>query len=227
MKLCVIIPVHNEAAEIGRIVTAIRQKKLDVVVIDDGSSDDSGYAAASCGAHVLTHQERQGKGLSLQEGFAYALQNNYRGVITMDGDGQHDVSDIDSFLDMIAADSARIINGTRMNGARGMPLIRLMTNRVMSGVISFICKQRIPDSQCGFRYIPAEALESIRLKSRDFEIETEVLIKASRRGYSIVSTPIKTIYRNEKSKINPVKDTVRFFVYLAKELKGDDESLSA
>ena len=87
----------------------------------------------------------------------------------------------------------------------------------MSGLISSVCRQRIPDSQCGYRYIAAPILRKISLLSSDFEIESEVLIQASKNGFKIYSVPIKTIYRGECSKINPIIDTFRFIVYIIRE----------
>jgi glycosyltransferase involved in cell wall biosynthesis len=201
---------------IGGIVAAIKRKGLDVVVIDDGSRDASGPTAKTQGAVVIRQDPKQGKGRSLQTGFRYALAHGYSGVLTMDGDGQHDVEDIDAFLKQAGISPGGIIAGTRMHNPQGMPVIRLVTNRFMSFLISMVCRQPIPDTQCGFRYISREVLQSVQLTSQEFEIETEVLVQASRKGYKISSVPVKTIYRNEVSKIHPVKDTIRFFVYLAK-----------
>ena len=104
---------------------------------------------------------------------------------------------------------------------KGMPFVRLLTNRIMSSMISLICRQEIPDSQCGYRYISCDILKDIKLTCKDFEIESEVLIKASKKGYTIRSIPIRTIYSNEESKISPVRDTIRFFKYLTREISGN------
>lgn len=223
-KTCVVIPIHNESRTIGPLIKSIGRKGLDIVVIDDGSMDNCGEIARAQGARVITNTTKQGKGLSLKKGFAFALEHGYDGVITMDGDGQHDVLDIDCFLNKIHTQPNCIITGSRMANSKGMPWIRFLTNSVMSLLISCICRRKIPDTQCGFRYIGAEILRNINLQSNDFEIETEVLIKASRQGYPIHSLPIKTIYSNERSKINPLQDTVRFIVYILKEIFRDDSS---
>ena len=98
-----------------------------------------------------------------------------------------------------------------------MPLVRLLVNRIMSAMISGVCRQRVPDTQCGFRYIGRRPLQEIKLSCKDFEIESEVLIEASHKGFKIYSVPIKTIYSNEVSKINPFVDTIRFFVYIIRQ----------
>ena len=217
MKIAALIPVHNEARTIGRIVEQLKAKNIDTVVVDDGSSDGSGNAALKKGAVVIFNEIKSGKGYSLRRGFAYLLKAGYDGVIVMDGDGQHDVSDIDGFISKAIA-RAGIVSGNRMQNSKGMPVVRYLTNRFMSSLISLACGQFIPDTQCGYRYISADVLRHIELKCNDFEIETEILIKACRHGFNVQSVPIKTIYQDEESKINPLKDTIRFIVYFAKEV---------
>lgn len=220
MKLCVVIPIYNECETIGFVVDSIRRKDLDVLVVNDGSSDESGCIAEDQGAVVINNDGKTGKGASLRRGFRYALEHGYDGVIAMDGDGQHDAEDIDKIIRMAEANSQAIINGTRMSNSKGMPLIRFLTNKVMSWMISCACRQRISDTQCGFRYISAKILRSISLESTGYEIETEVLIKSCRAGFSVYSVPIRTIYSSEKSKVHPIKDTVRFIKYFINELRN-------
>ncbi|OGX25928.1 MAG: hypothetical protein A2787_08280 [Omnitrophica WOR_2 bacterium RIFCSPHIGHO2_01_FULL_48_9] len=217
MKVCIAIPIYNEAKAIGDIVEAIRARRLDVVVIDDGSSDGGGVIAQAKGAAVITHEGRKGKGVSLQDGFGYIVRHGYDGVITMDGDGQHAVEDLEGFLKKAEQFPQDIVAGTRMDQCANMPWLRRTTNRFMSWLISLVCKQNIPDTQCGYRYISRAILQQIQLTCKDFEIESEVLIQASRRGFRVHAAPVKTIYRDEKSKINPLRDTIRFFIYISKE----------
>lgn len=219
MKVCILVPVYNEHKAIAGVVESLRQMHFDVFVVDDGSKDDSGRVAQEKGAVVITHECNQGKGKSLQDGFDYILRTNqYDALITLDGDGQHDIHDIKQFLSRAEGQPDCIVTGTRMANPKGMPWIRLMTNRFMSWLISLICKQSIPDTQCGYRLISCGVLRQLSLTSNDFQIETEVLIQAARKGFKIHSVPIQTIYRGEKSKINPLIDTVRFIVFIAKEI---------
>ena len=218
MKVCVLIPVHNEAKAIGRVVSALRQKGLDAVVIDDGSSDGSGTIAQKEGATVISTLKRSGKGGALQKGFEYLLNKDYEGLILMDGDGQHAISDIDAFLNEYKASGCEVIVGNRMHNAKGMPLIRRLTNRFMSWLISLVCGQIVPDTQCGYRWIKMDVLRTIRFTVFDFEIETEILIQSSRKGFRIVSVPVQTIYDGEDSKIRPLLDTWRFTRYILREI---------
>lgn len=217
MKICIVIPVYNEEKNIGALVEALKGRHLDVVVVNDGSSDQSAAMARNKGAIVINHEKRSGKGLALRHGFEYILQNHYDGAITMDGDGQHDVEDIDGFIAKAQDNNDCVITGSRMANPKGMPFIRLIVNKAMSAMISAVCGQRISDTQCGYRYIGSRVLKNIHLSCSDFEIESEVLIQASKNGFKITCIPIKTIYRDENSKINPLIDTFRFFVYITRE----------
>ncbi len=218
MRICIIIPVHDESKTISYLVQEICSKNLDVIVVDDGSSDFSGEIAREQGALVISHSEKLGKGVSLRDGFSYAVEHSYDGVISMDGDGQHLVSELDVFIEKANQYPSSVVSGSRMKNCKNMPKIRKLINRAMSSLVSNLCHQRIPDSQCGFRYISVDVLKSITLSSSDFEIETEVLIKAARKGFKVHSIPIQTIYRNELSKINPVIDTFRFFIFIIKQV---------
>ena len=219
-KICVLIPVLNESQTIAEVVGDVRARGLDVVVVDDGSTDNSGTIARQAGAFVIRHDVRRGKGGSLRDGFRHILQKNYEAVITMDGDGQHDPVDIDQFTGLAGRTSPGIIVGNRMVNPRGMPPVRYLTNRFMSLLISWACRQAIPDTQCGYRYIHRDVLREVPLSCDDFEIETEMLMKAAKRGFRIHSVPILTIYRDEESKIHPAKDTIRFIRYFSKELRA-------
>ena len=218
MKACVIIPAHNEAKTIARLVKRIRQQHLDVVVIDDGCADNTAQIAQDNGAIILRNNYNQGKGVSLIKGFHYVLGKDYSAVITMDGDGQHLAEDIPHFIQAAEHSGSGIFCGNRLSKAQGMPWVRILTNKLMSWILSKVAKQKIPDSQCGFRLIKREVLKKLDLKSAKYEIESEVLIRAARLGFKIESVPIKTVYGGEKSKINPFADTLRFIRFITKEL---------
>ena len=105
-----------------------------------------------------------------------------------------------------------------MQDHAGMPFVRFLTNQIMSGLISLVCRQKVYDTQCGYRLIACDVLRHVQLSSTAFEIESEVLIKASKKRYRISSVPVKTIYGAEVSKINPFFDTARFIVYIVREM---------
>lgn len=218
MNICVLIPAYNEAKSIGKIVEEVKKKNLDVIVVDDGSLDQTTHVAKNAGAIVLTNTKNQGKGYSLQRGFDYIIGQLYEALIMMDGDGQHAVEDLDLFLKAYEQKKCDVICGNRMMNHQGMPWVRLWTNKIMSSLISLVCRQKIYDTQCGYRLIKVEVLKNIQLSSNAFEIDSEVLIKASKKKYRIMSVPVKTIYAGELSKINPFFDTARFIIYIIREM---------
>lgn len=218
MKTCVIIPTYNEAGAIGSLVRKIRQQEIEVVVIDDGSVDNTCEIGRDNGAVVLRNLNNEGKGASLIKGFHYALARGFDAVITMDGDGQHLPEEIPYFMRLAQYSNNSIFIGNRMLRKKDMPCLRLLTNKIMSAFISSLTGQRIPDTQCGFRLIKREVLERINLVSRKYETESEIIIKAARLGFKIESIPIKTIYNKEKSQINPLIDTLRFIKFICKDL---------
>ena len=218
MRTCVIIPSHNEAKEIGALIRDIRKQGLEVFVIDDGSSDDTSAIAKENGATVLRNEINQGKGASLVKGFDFALGKGFDAVITMDGDGQHLPQDIPYFMRLAEFSDSAIIIGNRMLKTKNMPLVRILTNKFMSWLISLVAGQNIPDTQCGYRLIKKEVLEKVKLKTVKYETESEMLIKASRSGFKIESVPIETVYRGEISRVHPVRDTLRFIKFIIGEL---------
>jgi len=221
MKTCVLIPSYNEESTISNIVKKIRNIGLDVIVVDDGSTDNTGKIASESGALVIRNTKNMGKGASLKEGFDLVLRTTtFDAVIIMDGDGQHSTADIQKFIEHAEDCGDDIIVGNRMEYVKNMPPLRLFTNRLMSLFLSFMCKQRIPDTQCGFRLIRRSVIEKLNLKTNKYDLESEILIKASKEKFKITSIPVKTIYRNESSGINPVKDSFRFIALIVRTYIG-------
>jgi glycosyltransferase involved in cell wall biosynthesis len=219
MKTCVIIPAYNEANTLAGLISQVKSLNLSLVVIDDGSSDNTAVIAEQSGATVIRNEKNQGKGSALISGFKYCLKNDFDAAITMDGDGQHLPENIPDFLDLaVKKNDLGLIIGNRMADRRNMPLIRVLTNKFMSLLLSAIIKQKVSDSQCGFRLIKRKVLEKLSLKTHKFEIESEMIIEAARVGARIGSVPIQTVYRKERSHINPFVDTVRFFRFISKKL---------
>jgi len=225
MKIWVIIPAYNEEAALEDILREVKKKELSVLVIDDGSNDNTYSVAKNIADVAIRNQRNLGKGASLRKGITYLLQNKeFDYVITMDADGQHSPLDIDKFIQQ-ADDGVDCIVGNRMDCPVGMPGIRILTNKWMSGFISKITNTKIPDTQCGFRMIKKEVLEGIIIKTKKYEVESEILISAAKAGFSIKSIPIRSIYfKNSQSKINPFIDTLRFFRFISKLKNGKRKS---
>lgn len=213
----VVIPSYNEARTIGSIVSNIVEMGLTVLVIDDGSVDATERIALDAGAMVLRHKKNLGKGFSVRQGIRHVIEKtNFEWMIMMDGDGQHHTEDVPILMEATRAGDVDIVSGNRMLHTKSMPSLRYWTNRFTSSVISGICRQRIPDTQCGYRLVRVEALKEMKLESYKYDIESEMLIQAARRNMHINSVPIQTIYGDEKSEIHPILDTIRFFTLIFK-----------
>ena len=210
-NICVLIPAYNEEKTIGDLVQGLLSKLKSVIVIDDGSIDSTAKIAKQSGAIVLRHQCCQGKGAALRTGYDYCLSNNFDAILNLDSDGQHDWREVDKFINLAERTQVGIIIGNRMGEVKDMPWLRYMTNRFTSKIISALVKQKIDDTQCGYRLIKREVLRKVKLTTAHYDTESELLIKAGRSGFKIISVSIKTIYRKEKSKINRMVDTGRFF----------------
>ncbi len=211
MKICALIPCYNEGPHIKAVINECRKYIGDVLVYDDGSTDESPAEARSTGVEVVVHPQNKGKGQTLADGLDLLAERGYDAVITLDADGQHLPAEIPLFI-KAAEDGTDIAIGNRMTERKTMPLVNWYTNVVTSLFVSALAHQRIHDSQVGYRVIRCDAWVKIRDKiiSRNFEFEGEMLVAAGRSGLKIVDVPIATIYGEEVSKISPAADTWRF-----------------
>ena len=216
-----VIPAYQDEKHIGDIVRRTCERLDHVLVIDDGSSDQTAQRARQAGAEVIVHDQNRGKGEAIKTGLGHWLNRDVTWVSLLDSDGQHLPEEIDRFI-AAAASATRptFFVGTRMNNIAGMPFIRRVVNRYMSRRISRLCGQKIPDTQCGFRMLDRQLIPELLGGGDRFDYETEVLIIASRKGYQIESVPITTVYTDQVSKIRPVRDAVRFLKLMRRYRKN-------
>lgn len=217
MRTCIVIPTYNESKTIAGLIQQARSLGFEVVVIDDGSSDNTVDIAATCKAQVLRNIKNLGKGAALAKGYNLAVAQGFDAVISMDGDGQHSCDDLAVFMRKAESSNCGVIVGNRMAITKQMPWLRVATNRFMSQLISKITGQYIPDTQCGFRLIKKDLLQKLNLSTSKYETESEILIQAARLGFKIESVPVRTIYSGQKSRINPCVDTLRFLRFIILE----------
>jgi glycosyltransferase involved in cell wall biosynthesis len=217
-----VIPAYQDEKHIGDIVRRTRQRLDHVVVVDDGSTDQTAQRAREAGAEVIVHNQNCGKGEAIKTGLGHwfgatsssrsKLNRQIRWVSLLDSDGQHLPEEIDRFITAaLSATRPSFFIGNRMNNLAGMPFIRRVVNHYMSSQISRVCGQKIPDTQCGFRMLDRQLIPDLLGGGDRFDYDTEVLIIASRQGYRIESVPITTVYSDQVSKIRPLRDSIRFF----------------
>src|SRR5215470_2288313 len=212
MEVAALIPAYREERYIADVVRRAATVTDFVLVVDDGSADTTGGIACDAGAEVLLHDSNLGKGAAIKSGLRHLMRRGCDYVIILDGDGQHRPEEIPAFVEAACREeSVRLWIGNRMSDTRAMPLVRRMTNRFMSWLLSRVCGQAIPDSQCGFRLVHRSLVPLLDCESSAFDYESEMLIRVSRAGERIGAVPISTVYRDEKSSIRPARDTIRFF----------------
>lgn len=206
----VVIPCFNEGATIAALVSEVRQHLARVIVVDDGSTDDTATQALAAGATVARHVRNFGKGAALKTGFSAALRGEFEWALAMDGDGQHKPQDVPAFLQCAEQTHARLVIGNRMHHAQAIPWLRRQTNRWMSRRISERAGQFLPDSQCGFRLVNLAAWAGLSLETDHFEIESEMVLAFVRAGYRIEFVPIQVVGQGSHSHICPIRDAGRW-----------------
>lgn len=210
-EIAAAIPAYQEEKHIGDVARRTLQQIGRVVVVDDGSTDATAEKARVAGAEVIVHPVNRGKGEAIKTGLRYWLERGAEYVVLLDGDGQHLPEEIARFAEVAERTGAKLLIGSRMHDVARMPPLRRAVNRYMSRRISQLCGCVILDTQCGFRMLHRDLIPDVLGGGERFDYETEMLIFASRRGDPIESVPITTVYGDEVSSINPVRDTIRFF----------------
>jgi glycosyltransferase involved in cell wall biosynthesis len=204
-----IIPAFNESATIRQVVTGAMPLVRAVIVVDDGSADDTADVARSAGAQVIRHETNRGKGAAVRSGLEHALHIGCSHVLLMDGDLQHLPSEASVLLDEADRSGVDLVVGERAFDRAAMPLSRYVANRVGSRVLSSFIGMPLGDTQSGFRVFRGDLLRRMPLRSTGYEIETEMLVKAGRLGARISRIPVSAVYGTGVSKLRPIRDTTR------------------
>lgn len=201
MKFISIIPAYNEANTIKGVVQGVGNYS-DVIVVDDGSIDQTSLLAKEAGAIVIKHSRNKGKGAAIKTGVDFALKNGYDLLLLLDGDGQHDPRCVPRLLDGMEGVDIRI--GSRFQGSwpKNMPLQRRLSNAITTILIRSVTNYRITDSQSGFRVISGTIAHLFQdIPYDDYVYESEVLYRASKNNLKVDEKAINSNYRDEKSYI--------------------------
>lgn len=210
-KIFVVIPAFNEAKTIAALVRDVQRYVPSVIVVDDGSADDTVRLVAGTGATVVRHATNQGKAASLMTGFRAALAEGATAIVSLDGDGQHRPEDIPRFLAAMREHPGDLIIGSRLADRAAFPPSRYRANRIANFWLSWASGYPIEDSQCGFRVYPRAVLEKVAVPTdgRGFVFESEFLITAARAGIRAHFVPIPALYNRtppRASHFRPVAD---------------------
>ncbi|MGM0593514.1 MAG: glycosyltransferase family 2 protein [Pseudomonadota bacterium] len=210
-KLAVVIPAYNEAATIRDVAERALAQCETVIVVDDGSTDQTLERLEGVAVTLLRNPTNAGKAASLWRGMQAAMAQGCEGVITLDGDGQHDPADIPRLAAALERYPQHVVIAARLANRENAPRARLFANNFADFWIAWAAGQWVHDSQSGFRLYPtrllAEAVSEQSLR-HGFVFESEILIEAARRGYPVCSVPVASIYRHDArpSHFRPVAD---------------------
>lgn len=207
LTVAALVPAYQAAAHLGEVLLGIGAlpEPPHVLVVDDGSRDATGEVARQFGARVHAFAANRGKGHALLAGFA--LLRDFDAVVTLDADGQHPPERIPAFVAAAEA-GADLVLGRRAISA-DMPALRRFANRFSSGWCSAIARQRISDSQCGYRLYRRAVLERTPVRASRYEVETEMAVRAARLGFRVAEVEVPTVYGDETSHLSISRDVPR------------------
>lgn len=223
----IIIPVYNSTAyldaildEIQSIETQLADWRFTLLIVDDGSTPPvPNFVKEHLNIVQLRQAQNGGKGTALKRGFSYFLaKKEIEAVVTLDADMQHPPEYIPHFLKAFQENEGMVITGSRNRDPRIMPLHRILSNYLTSQMIGTMIRQKVEDSQCGYRLYTRQALEAVELKENRFHLESEFLVRSGWKGFAIGHVPIPTIYNDAPSAIRNLPDTWNFITLICKLL---------
>lgn len=212
-RIVAVIPCFNVEATLEKVIDGIKDIVDDIVVVNDGSTDNTKRVAEEKKVKVVEHEKNMGLGYALRTGFREAMKDNFDAVITIDGDGQHGIEDIRKVVEEYRSGNYSVIIGSRLklkSEWKNFPKERLAGNLLMTFLTNLACGIKVTtDSQSGLRLIEREVLEKLELRSKRMEISSEIILEIRRNNFPIHEVPIKAIYREEKSNYKVVLDSLR------------------
>ena len=206
MKISIGIPANNEEKNIAKIISKLKKITDSIIVCDDGSSDLTGQIARELGATTITHEKNLGYGAAIRSLFLKSKELDSDVLVTFDADGQHRIDDIGLVLEPIKVNEADIVIGSRFLDkiSESMPNYRKIGIKMITQVTNISIKEKLTDSQSGFRAYGKKALKEITPSDNGMGVSTEILIKASNLKLKIAEIPIKVNYGDNTSTHNPV-----------------------
>ena len=216
-----LIPAYQAEATVGPVVAGARQYCARVVVVDDGSTDATAARAVAAGAECLRHERNAGKGAAIRTGLAALARTDIGRALTLDADGQHLAGEIPPLLAASDASPDAIVVGVRLKKGHTIARAARFGNWIADRLLRLIAGRPLPDTQCGFRVYPVAATLVLRAGGPRYEFETEVLLRAARRGMPIVGVPVQVHYPPIAERVSyyrPWVDTLRIIAVVLRVL---------
>lgn len=206
-----VIPAYNEADSIVKTIEQIPaefREYGEVLVVDDGSVDNTYKLAKGTGVRVLKHEENKGKCTALETGISAAKGDI---IVTIDADCTYPAHDIERLIRKLKAGNDLVVGSRFAGKIEGMRLLNRLGNMLLSQLASIVAHKKLTDAQSGFRAFHKDLFFRLKLRARSLEMETEMTTKAARFGFKVVEVPIHYKERVGKSKLHPLKDGARMF----------------
>lgn len=215
-NVVICIPAFNEGKTIGRIVSRSKEFCSHVVVCDDGSIDDTSLEATKSGAIVAAHSRNRGKGAALKTLLREASEFDPDVIVTLDGDGQHDPSDVPVLVAPVLDGTADVVIGCRFNGGNRIPFYREVGNSLLSLMTNWRAGTKVRDTQSGFRAYSSKVIPSISIIENGMGVDSEILIKLAKEGFRIEERNVAVTYGGDTSTFNPASHIVRVALSVAR-----------
>lgn len=216
LRCVVVIPTYNNSATLAGVIASCREYCDDVIVVNDGSTDSTASVLAAIeGVSVISYEKNRGKGYALQVALREATRRGFEYAITIDSDGQHFADDIPVFIDRIEQCPGALLIGARNIAADNMPSKNTFANRFSNFWYKVETGITLADTQSGFRLYPLRAIEGIRLLTRRYEFEVEIIVRAAWRGVRVENVPIKVYYAPPSERVShfrPLQDFTRISI---------------
>ena len=202
-KIIVAMPAYNEEKYIGTIVLQAKRHADEVIVLDDGSTDQTSGIAELAGATVICHEQNRGYGSAIQSIFAEARKRDADILIVLDADSQHNPNEIPLLIETVSGDCDVVI-GSREMQSQEIPRYRRVGQKILSGVTGFLSRQKLSDTESGFRAYSRKAIEELDLKETGMAVSSEIIKSASSKNLRIKEVPVSAIYTKDGSSLHPV-----------------------
>jgi glycosyltransferase involved in cell wall biosynthesis len=210
LKVLAGMPAYNESKYIGSLILNTKQFVNEVVIIDDGSTDDTSKIASLAGATVIRHPQNQGYGAAILSIFDEARKRDPDVLIILDADSQHNPQEIPNIIQPIL-NGFDVVIGTREKQAEKIPFYRRVGQKVISSSVNILSAEHLSDSECGFRAFSRKAIATLDLKEIGMAISAETVAEASRKNLKITQVPVSVTYGKDSSTLNPVAHGLSVF----------------
>ena len=213
VKVCILIPAYNCGKTIEHVLKSVLQCSADVIVVNDGSTDNTESILSSFGENIIliSYKKNKGKGYALKQGFDEAIRRGFSYVLTLDSDGQHLAEDINTFTDAAAQHPNTLMVGARSFDNPNMPQGNIFANKFSNFWFTLQTAYKFPDTQSGYRLYPLGKMGKMRPFTNRYEAELELLVRCAWRGISIIAVPIKVYYPDKEERISHFRPKKDFF----------------